>query len=422
MGLPTQRTCNLPHVRYIVSTFCSISSMTALIIWFAGVSFVLFQFFIQLSSGVIIDSIMHEMALSALATGILSSSFYYVYTSLQIPVGILFDIKSTRFLMTMGTIVCSIGCFLFAHSYTFSSLMAGRLLLGSGAAFAFIGLSHLIRTHFTSQQFAFMIGLSETLGFIITMLGMISLGVVLQHWGWRNFITYASVTGLFIAYACWRTIPEMAIHTRSSGLRIKQLGTILKSGKLWVNGIIVGLSFTVITVFGAMWAIPFIQIKLLCSLKAASMVDSMLFLGAAVSCPLFGYLAGIIPKRRLLMNISCLLTAALLLIVLFVPVKNLVLMGFLMFLIGACCGAYMLGYSIANELAPANALSTCTGFTNTLAMLTAPLMQPLVGYILDGLNQGRGPHQLNEYQWSLIIIPVGLMIASGLVFLLPEKR
>jgi MFS family permease len=393
-------------------------------IWVVGVTFVLFQFFLQLSSGVVIGSIMKEMQLSALEAGFLGSAFYYVYTSLQIPVGLLYDVKSTRFLITNAALVCSAGCFFFAHSNSLTSLILSRLLIGGGAAFAFIGLSHLIRQYFPITQFAFIIGLSETLGFLVTMLGIIGLGIAITHWGWRNFIDGAAVTGLVIAFLCWKNIPQSNTSLEPKKLLSKQLLIIISSPKLWVNGLFVGLSFTVITVFGAMWAIPFLQIKLGCGLKQASIIDSMLFLGAAISCPLFGYLAGRFSRRQPLMYFSCFTTALLIMVVLFIPIVNSVLMAFLMFLIGICCGAYMLSYSIANELAPKDALSTCTGFINTLAMLTAPLMQPLVGYLLElNSNHAAGHiYHMNDYQLGLSIIPIGLFIASALVFVLPEKQ
>lgn len=367
---------------------------------------------------------MEEMQLSALAAGVLSSSFYYVYTSLQIPVGMLFDIKNTRTLLTASAVVCSLGCVCFAHSHTLFLLITSRLIIGGGAAFAFIGLSHLLRQHFPLNRFAYMIGLSETLGFLITMFGIIGLGVLVDHWGWRDFIDATALVGLLIAFLIWYYVPDKCHTSKPATMGTKQLVTILTTGKLWINGFFVSLSFTVITVFGAMWAIPFIQIKLGCNLVQASFVDSLLFCGAAVSCPLFGYLSGRLSKRRPLMLFSCLTTATLITIVLFMPIKSLALMGFLMFLIGVCCGAYMLAYTIANELAPKDALSTCTGFINTLAMISAPLMQPLVGYLVDLQATPGAEHvyHIQDYQLGLSIIPAGLLVASVLVFLLPEKR
>ena len=72
------------------------------VIWLVGVLFLLFQFFLQLSSGIVIGAIMHEQSISALTAGLLSSAFYYVYTSFQIPVGLLFDRYNTRILLSFN--------------------------------------------------------------------------------------------------------------------------------------------------------------------------------------------------------------------------------------------------------------------------------------------------------------------------------
>lgn len=403
-----------------ISIPTTLKSSARLGIWLIGVSFVLFQFFLQLSSGVVIGSIMHDMHLSALTAGILSSALYIVYTSLQIPVGILFDKKNTRTLMAVNALLCSIGCFVFAASYSLFGLFLGRLLIGTGSAFAFIGLSHLLRQHYPLRQFAFMIGLSETLGFAATVVGMIAMGTLITTWGWRGFINTAGTVGVLIAFLSWKYIPNSHPQIQPARHYGKQLLQILTNGKAWINGFFVGLTFTVVTAFGALWAVPFIQVKLNCNLQQASLINAVFFLGTALSCPLFGILATQLSKRRPLILSSCLSTSTLLLVLLYMPVESHLLMGFLMFLMGICCGAYMLAYTIANELAPAGSLSTCTGFTNMLAMVTTPLLQPLIGYLLDVFNN-TGVYTLANYQIALLTIPISLIIACILVFFLPEK-
>lgn len=388
-----------------------------LAIWLVGVSFVLFQFFLQLSSGVVIGEVMLEFQWSALRAGLLSSAFYYVYTSLQIPVGLLFDAKDTRYLLAFNALICSLGCFIFAFSYSFSTLVMGRMLMGWGSAFAFVGLSHLLRQHFPLRQFAFMIGLSETLGFVMTMLGMISMGALIALFGWRVFLNLAGFAGILIAFLSWTIIPSKAVEKTSYDIGLVQ---ILKNPILWANGFYAGLSFAVITVFGALWAIPFLQVKLACGVKEASVLGAMLFLGAGLSCPLFGALAHYLRNRRLLMFSSCWLTAFFVLLILYLPSQNSLLLGLIMFSIGLCCGAYMLAYTISNELAKPAQRSTCTGFTNTLAMLSAPVLQPVVGYILDR-HESTGVLTLIDYQYALLVIPLSLILASVLVFFLPEK-
>ena len=56
-------------------------------VWFVAAAFTLFQFFLQLSSGVMIDALMKSFSLAAFGAGILAGSYYYIYTALQIPAG-----------------------------------------------------------------------------------------------------------------------------------------------------------------------------------------------------------------------------------------------------------------------------------------------------------------------------------------------
>ncbi|RUR17452.1 MFS transporter [Legionella septentrionalis] len=389
-------------------------------IWWVGVSFVLFQFFMQLSSGVVIGAIMHDMQLSALTAGWLGSAFYIVYTGLQIPVGIMFDRGNTRLLLAVNAFICSLGCLLFAASHTLPGLLLGRVLIGMGSAFAFVGFSHLLRQHFPLRKFAFMIGLSETLAFLVTVMGMISMGTLLQQWGWRGFINGAGIIGLLISFLCWKYLPDSAKTAKIERNYTQQLLKILKNGKAWVNGCFVGLSFALVTVFGALWAIPFLQVKLNCTLPEASILGAVFFLGAGVSCPLFGILSSQMPRRKPLILSSCISTNLLLLITLYCPIQNPLLIGILMFFMGCCCGAYMLAFTIANELAPENSLSTCTGFTNTLAVISAPLLQPLVGYLLDTFGH-KGAYTLHDYHLALAVVPMCLLIATVLAWHLPES-
>lgn len=402
-------------------TILTNTKTTRTLIWLIGVFFLLFQFFLQLSSGIVVGAIMHEQNLSALTAGLLSSSFYYVYTSLQIPVGLLYDRYNARILLSVNAVLCALGCFLFAAAPSLPYLFLGRLIIGGGSAFAFIGLSHLLREYYPIKHYAFMIGLSETLGFTITVGAMIGMGAFISSLGWRNFIEYAGMLGLLIAALCWKFIPDNKPIRKIHHDYKQQLILVIKNKLAWINGFFVCLEFSVITVFAAMWAVPFLQLKMHCTIKEASILTSMILLGAGLSCPIIGQLSIYFTQRKPLIYASCISTAILFLIVLYLPTSSLLLIGFFMFAIGLCCGAYMLSYSIANELAPAESLSTSTGFTNTIAMLSAPLLQPLIGYLLDLSSKAHGVYTLGDYQFALFILPMALLLACFLAYALPES-
>lgn len=394
-------------------------SYKTIIIWILGVSFVLLQFFLQLSSGIVIDKLMHQIEITAFTAGLLSSAFYFVYTTLQVPVGFLFDSKNTRLLLSGSTFIMSIGCFIFSHSIQLPYLFIGRFLMGLGSAFAFVGLSHLLREHFPVRKFAFWLGFSETFAFLVTVLAMLNMNYLLNQLGWRGFIYLSGIIGFTISILCWLQIPKNKPKPKTVPPK-EQLLKIVSNKIAWINGLYACLGFSVVTVFASLWAIPFLQLKLHCTLPQASFQSGVFFLGAAISCPIFGMLDIHLPKRRVLMIVSAAATSIILACILYLPIYKLSLMGVLMLLLGLFCGAYMLSYTIANEISPDGSMSTCAGFTNTLAMLSAPVLQPLVGSILDFVSKGE--YTLQNYQTALTLLPVALFSAALLVFKLPEKN
>ena len=74
------------------------------VVWFTSLIFVLFQFFLQLSSAQIVTGLMQSFTLSAFGAGLLASMYYYVYVTLQIPSGMLVDRYGPRRLLTVGSL------------------------------------------------------------------------------------------------------------------------------------------------------------------------------------------------------------------------------------------------------------------------------------------------------------------------------
>ncbi|PJD93867.1 MAG: MFS transporter [Legionella sp.] len=382
------------------------------LIWAVGTSFVLLQFFLQLSSGVVIDVIMHDMNLSGLSAGLLSGMFYVIYTSLQIPAGVLCDRKNPRPIVTVCVFICAIGCVTYANSYTLPGLYVGRALIALGSAFSFVCLTHLIREHYPLKQFGLLIGASETISFIAAVTGIIGLGTVINHWGWREFMNTAAMFACMIAYFCWRYIPNKPLLSENTPEKQSHIMAVLTSVPLWLNGLFLGLTFLLVTVFGALWAPAFLQIKLNCTIAQASFIDAIFILGIGISCPIFGYLGNRVKSRKLLIIRACIATALLLMMIIYLPIHDLYLMTTMMFILGLASGSYILGYTFANELSPPNALSTTTGFTNTLALITTPILQPLIGYVLDASGD---QITLEDYQQALLILPVCILVAIVLV-------
>src|SRR3989338_4587397 len=87
-------------------------------VWFVAAIFVLFQLFLQLSSGEVISALMKSFTLTAFGGGVLISSYYYIYVLLQTPVGILMDRYGPRGTLSLGAFFICVGSLIFASAKT----------------------------------------------------------------------------------------------------------------------------------------------------------------------------------------------------------------------------------------------------------------------------------------------------------------
>ena len=162
-------------------------------IWAIGTSFILFQFLLQLSTGVMVERLMQAFAISSIAAGFLSGSYYYIYLILQTPAGILVDRFGARLLLSGGGLVCALGCWLFAFSSSVYVAQVGRLLMGGGSAFAYVGTLFLIGQWFPVARFAFLLGLADMVATIGTLGFNVVVAKSLEHEGWRHLMDEASI-------------------------------------------------------------------------------------------------------------------------------------------------------------------------------------------------------------------------------------
>src|SRR5436190_20631730 len=91
-----------------------------------GMLFYFYNFFLRVS-----PSVMHEELMSAFHTGAyqlgnLSAFYYYAYTPMQIPAGILYDRFGTRIVQSIAVLVAVLGLSIFIFANTFWTACLGR--------------------------------------------------------------------------------------------------------------------------------------------------------------------------------------------------------------------------------------------------------------------------------------------------------
>lgn len=398
-------------------------------VWFFAAVFVLFQFFLQLSSGVIVSAVMESYSLDAFGAGLLMSSYYYIYVLLQAPAGGLIDRYGTRWVLCLGAFCVSMGCILFAEAQSFAFALAGRVMMGGGASFAFVGCLNVASLWFPSRRFAFMAAIVEAAGMIGAITGNYWLADTIHHIGWQRCMLFAGIFALFLSFALFmfvrnsprrKSVPRAHILAPSFFTGVKQLAS---KRILWINGIYSGAMFSIVAVFAALWAIPFLRMAYHLDLRMASAIASTLYVGVAVGGPFLGWLDSRLPWRRPIMIFNAFLSASCLILAVFLTTLPLVLVGVCLFFAGVCASSYVLTFAIANEIPHPAYRATSIGLTNMLCVFFAPILQPLVGFLFTHYQEWHWfAGETMQFQWAIMIIPLFLTISGFLAIFLPGKN
>src|SRR3990167_10224294 len=113
------------------------------LICIVGAVFYSYEYFLRISPSVMEDALRYHFALRATSFGILSAFYYYAYVPMQLPVGIMLDRYGPRLLLTIACGACVLGTFLFTLTTNFYTAATGRLFIGFGSAFAYVGVLKL---------------------------------------------------------------------------------------------------------------------------------------------------------------------------------------------------------------------------------------------------------------------------------------
>lgn len=398
-------------------------------LWGIATAFVTFQFTLQNVTGVMVNDLMTAFTIDAKSVGILAGAFFYTYIFLQIPAGLIIDRYGVRKVLTITAIACTLGCYLFAKSEQFWVAEFARILMGTGASFAFVGMLYITNKWFNPMRFALLIGLSESIGMIGTAGGETYLAHAVTNFGWREAMIIMSIVGLVITLLCWFFIRDKKDDNETTiklPNPLKTFRNVISIPEAWINGLYGGLIFMIVTVFAAVWDIPFLQQAYHLDRNTAALINSLIFVGIGIGCPLYGWYSSRTGQLKKPMIFGAVGALTILSLIIFIPNMPLPLLAFSMFALGLVCSAYLLSFTYAKNLVPKEQHGAMMGLTNMLAMLLAPIFQPLVGRMLmytDGVTHlsHNAEYSLHAYHMALVILPASILLALVLTVFLRHR-
>jgi MFS family permease len=169
------------------------------LVWFLGATFFFIDYIVRVSPSVLTPVLMQFFNANAFTIGGFSVFFYYAYIGMQIPVGILVDRFSPKWLLIMSSLICVVSTLMFAEMQHIGIGFISRFLTGFGASFAFVGTLKLISIWFNAERFALLAGLTQTMGMVGAMVGQGPMAYVYKSLGWRTSMYGFSIVFIILS-------------------------------------------------------------------------------------------------------------------------------------------------------------------------------------------------------------------------------
>lgn len=402
------------------------SSNKKSIVVFAMVSlFLMFEMAMQVSPSVMASDLMKSLNMTAFSLGIMSSVYFYSYTAMQIPSGLLFDKFNARVIITCAVMICSIGAILFGSVTNFYLGCLARLLMGVGSAFAFVSVLVMASRLFDAKWFPLLTGITQMLAAVGAMCGQLPIRVLINAAGWRETMYFLGVFGILLSFLIFWLVNhdkykknnEMLISYNKS-INIKSsLKSIIRNSQTWFTAGYACLLWAPMSAFASLWGVPFLEKFDGLSANHAAFYCSLMWLGLALGSPVLGVFSTITRNKITPLKLSALIGIISFYFTLYFHMNGL-LLGLCLFFSGAACAGQALSFGLVKDNNLEKVRGTAIAFNNMAVVFSGVIFQPLVGYLLKTVN----PHSAFNFQFSLSVILCAYIIGFLITFLMVNRK
>ena len=355
-------------------------------------------YFHRMAPAVVASDLMQAFQTSGAALGSLAAMYYYIYTAMQIPAGVLADTLGSRISVTLGSLVAGGGSALFGLAESFETASAGRFLVGLGVSVVFVGLMRSNTHWFSERRYGSISGLTLLLGNIGSILAAGPLALLLTATSWRNVFVGMAVLSLGIAVMSAlfvRSRPEdvglpslrelegKAPHPERHRHWLLDLGGVFTTGAVWPSFFVMFGVTGSLFAFAGLWGVPLMRDVFGLDRTAASAYTTAALAGFALGCFLMGWLSDHLGRRKPVIVGACVLSVLAWLALILLPWgpgwTGLALYA----LLGLNAGGFVVGYAAAKEVVSPGVAGMAIALVNTGLFLGAAIMQPAFGWVLD---------------------------------------
>lgn len=392
--------------------------------------FLLYEMAVQVSPSVMVPQLMSELHISSATLGFMASAYFWSYTIMQIPVGLLFDRFPAKYLLMVAILLASLGILFFATTHWVSTLALGRFLMGFGSAFAFVGVLMVAARWFSRAYFALLVGIAQLLAAVGAASGEGPLSLLVNSAGWRHAALVLAIAGFvlfLLVFIFMRRHPKEVVEKKNWNMPHiwSSLRRVLGAGQMWWIALYAFFSWGPIAIFTSMWGVPYLMARFGITNTVASWVCAMTWGLLAITSPLIGGLS-----RRFsalaLMRITAFVGVLGGLAILYWP--DLTLSGAYIAAAGIGVGAagQILTFELGRQQRMNDDLGFSISFINMGVVAGGAILQPLAAWLLHSevtkhAKAVAGQFTTMDFQYALFLVPLSFALCLVLSYVFIKK-
>jgi len=168
-----------------------------------------FVYFHRVSTAVVATDIMKSFGVGAASIGLLGSAYFYAYTAMQLPSGILTDSWGVKKTAGVFTLLAAVGAVLTGIASSFTMVLIGRVLIGVGVAMVYIPVMKVLAIWFKKNEFASMSGVLLAIGNIGALSAAGPLAIMAAFFGdWQKVFLMLGVFSGLLAVAIFVLVKD----------------------------------------------------------------------------------------------------------------------------------------------------------------------------------------------------------------------
>ena len=404
-----------------------------------------FVYFHRTTGGAISTELQDFFGVGTASVALLASAYLYAYTLMQIPSGILTDKWGPRMCATIFVFLIAVGSILSAVSAqvgNFNLMIAGKFIIGIGAAVVYIPIMKVLAVWFRKNEFASMSGVLLLVGNVGGIAAATPMVIMMDSLGIEmTYIVLAVITAV-IALLCWffvrnhpsekdwpgieeivseETGEPIAESTSAKMGTVEALKATFTSGRrFWPLAIWFFMIYGTIMLWQASQAGAFYQNGFQnFDASQAGLMVTMVGVGMVFGCPIAGRLSDkVLGSRKKVIIIGTIIYTIVWAVIWLTAgneaMDNFGIQAVINFLFGFFGGFFVVSYAQIKELFPIAMAGTSTAALNLFPFAGGAILTTIAGFIVVNKT-------LAEYQTLWMIAFILMVIGCICAFLSMEK-